>query len=994
MKHRLTSLAMAVLLVASSISVSAAIEPSMEDFTNYTTENAAPEGWDSVNNAIVIGQPDGYVTVKPTQGAYGKEDSDISLLIESEIDAASLSSAYLGDPFIAKTVELPLDSDGVHLSFEFAYDGSGVNEKYFYQEIKSSRGQIAHGYFLKVTGGNVWVLDRQVAGVTLQPGTWYDFDFYIFPDKSIVAACNGQKLQLAGITPAENGRSYVELKDKVTEVPLDDWSTLGSIRLGSRLFNKDPSGTYALTKTLYDSISYETAGEVPAFAEGWLQRMDNVQKNVAPNGMTYLNRENMENDVFSYTSAAGLGGKKESDTSLLVSNTTGTLPDGAGVASNYYTNPMIQFDASVASGLKQGDVTRITFEIAHKELLVDKYLCLRSGGVDMEGGQVVLRLHNNVAFFGQVLSKRLSAATQKWYQVEILLTTGDETGEVKNKASLYINGEEFAKDVEFSAKNDGTYGQMKDISLMRFGYDIRQHPTEDSAVGTGGGKLNYKEEGVYVDNFGLYVYRDGTCPVGSAVLSSSDPSLQQNLDNISATLALVGSDRDVEEILPTLLAENAAVTMVNAAGEEVSSGPASGNYIKITTDWGTEIYYTITQTAQEIDSEDFSGTIKEATGGAVFSYGANWSGGMDNKIGTTKGVSGLGAKAATDQSLALEVSEETVTAGADPYVYYNYGTVDTTFTVEFSYYLTENNAQFHRIDLGDPKSASTITFAANHEIRLSDLENPVVGSWKEGQWQRVAITVYPKEKQWDVYLNGEQLLDAGALREENALLGQIKFLALYTANEPAYGTFALDDTKVYRGEYSPSAQMPEIVSPYPVDHENAAMLLELDEVDNIYMLIMEDISMGAEGGSYKVYTDESLKQEVGELDPLRTGNILAAVSADGTMLRYYTVYVQDPGASPVILLDGSPAQTIGTGVVSASHCVALEDGEEATLILAKYKEGRLEEVKTVTASGAGVHPLQVQLSNAIEDVGGIRVKAMLWNGIGSLQPVADAAVIQ
>ena len=149
MKHRLMSLVMAVLLVASSISVSAAIEPSMEDFTNYTTENAAPEGWVSINNAIVTDQPDGYVTVKPIQGAYGKEVGDTSLLIESEINAASLSSAYGADPFVTKVTTLPLDSDGVHLSFEFAYDGSGVNDKYFYQEIISAAGQIAHGYFFK-----------------------------------------------------------------------------------------------------------------------------------------------------------------------------------------------------------------------------------------------------------------------------------------------------------------------------------------------------------------------------------------------------------------------------------------------------------------------------------------------------------------------------------------------------------------------------------------------------------------------------------------------------------------------------------------------------------------------------------------------------------------------------------------------------------------------------------------------------------------------------
>ena len=400
-----------------------------------------------------------------------------------------------------------------------------------------------------------------MVGLTLDPGTWYDFDFYIYPDMSIVAACNGQKLQLAGITPEENGRSYVtDLTDKNNSANrLADWSTLGNIRLGSRLANKDTSGTYELTKTLYDSISYETVGEVPTFTEGWLQRMDNVQKNVAPNGMSYLNPGNMENDVFSYTSADGFGGKETGDTSLLISNTTGALPDGAGVENNYLTNPMMKFDVSMTTGLKQGDVTRITFEIAHKELLVDKYLCLRSGGVDMEGGQVVLRLHNNVTFFGQVLPKTLNAVTQKWYQVEILLTTGDETGDVKNKASLYINGEEFAKDVEFSARNDETYAQMADISLMRFGYDIRSHPTEDSAVGSNGGKLNYKEEGVYVDNFGVYLYRGGECPVSGAALSSSNAVVQENINRSTSTITLVGEDMAVEELFPTLSAENATL---------------------------------------------------------------------------------------------------------------------------------------------------------------------------------------------------------------------------------------------------------------------------------------------------------------------------------------------------------------------------------------------------------------------------------------------------
>ena len=339
------------------------------------------------------------------------------------------------------------------------------------------------------------------------------------------------------------------------------------------------------------------------------------------------------------------------------------------------------------------------------------------------------------------------------------------------------------------------------------------------------------------------------------------------------------------------------------------------------------------------------------------------------------------------------MDEETVTGGTDPYIYYGYERLSSTFTVEFSYYLTENNAQFHRIDLGAPPNISTITFNNQHQITSSSAED-VLGTWKEDQWQRIALTIYPEAKQWDVYINGVKVVDKGDLNKDITVLNQIKFLALYTADMPGYGSFAVDDAKLYLGQYNPSAQMPEIVSSYPVDHENAAMLLEIDEVDNIYMFIMEEISMGAEGGSYKVYTDESLKQEVGELDSLQTGNILAAVSADGTMFRYYTLYVQEPDASPVILLDGSPAQAIGTGVVSASHCVALEDGEEATLILAKYKEGRLEEVKTVAASGAGVHPLQVQLSNAIEDTSGIRVKAMLWNGISSLQPVAEAAVIQ
>lgn len=1013
MFKKIGSLALMAALAVSAMSfnAAAAISPVAETFSDYQTADAVPAGWDNVQKVINPRQEDGsFATVKPVAGAYGKEAGDVSLCIESQINSDNLTtakdgtpytSAFHADPYLRKTLTGDLTSGEIlHVSFEFAYEGNASMDKYVYSRMIDSKGNEAHGYLLNVKNGAVSVFNRAIQGITLEPGQWYRFDYLLYPEMGIEAAVNGKKLMipLSSGETVENGISYVKPQKANTKFDyLQDLTKLTDIRIGSRLVKT--GSVYENTKTLVDNLNYAmvTADTKPGFIEGYSYDMTGLELNKAPSGVGYLNfTQQGIQDVVSYAPAAGKFGKKSTDTSLLISNNSNTMPAGAGIKNNYLTNPMLNFSA--VGGLSQGDTLKVSFNIAHQQLLTRKYVCMQSDKADMEGGQVVLALQpdGSVNFFNQNVGA-INVQREKWYLVEMYFQAGGTSESEKNKASLYINGKEMAKDREFSAKASG-YAQFTNMSLLRIGYDFRDLPTVDSAVGENGEKLNYQPEGMYMDDIAVNVYKQGTQPQ-EVLLSSSDSEINDCIDTNSQLILRGKRAFTIEEFLASASAADAkAIEVVSPAGQTLTSGPLAGNLVKIRTASDDTIFYTALTENPVYETEDFSGTYYDIGSNAKsYVYEDKWTANKD-KTGEALPMEALAGKEAGDKSLGLRVSDYMGAAGSnDPYLDYTMTKGLTgTYTVEASLYLEGTDMTFASLDMifdGDTKKAVPL-FRCMKNGDLSMGVSGRVGTWSEKQWYRMAATVYQENDgtYMEIYLNGENMTNKQKVGEYS-YCKRFKYLGLFpNAGGPYNGAFAVDDFKIYSGVYTGETQKPQITSTsplYTIDQEAGTLLMNQSETDNIYLLVKNKLQ-----GSFTGYTAADCKTKIGNADKMKTGNILVAKNAAGTIFNYYKVIVLAGGNKPEIEINGKAAQALGTGKVSASAYVSLDSGETATLVLACYKNGVLAELKTADASAQGLNILTAALDQLLSDTKDVRIKAMLVDGLGSLRPLSESSELK
>ena len=146
--------------------------------------------------------------------------------------------------------------------------------------------------------------------------------------------------------------------------------------------------------------------------------------------------------------------------------------------------------------------------------------------------------------------------------------------------------------------------------------------------------------------------------------------------------------------------------------------------------------------------------------------------------------------------------------------------------------------------------------------------------------------------------------------------------------------FAVDDFKIYSGVYTGETQKPQITSTsplYTIDQEAGTLLMNQSETDNIYLLVKNKLQ-----GSFTGYTAADCKTKIGNADKMKTGNILVAKNAAGTIFNYYKVIVLAGGNKPEIEINGKAAQALGTGKVSASAYVILDSCETATLVPVSY----------------------------------------------------------
>ena len=266
--------------------------------------------------------------------------------------------------------------------------------------------------------------------------------------------------------------------------------------------------------------------------------------------------------------------------------------------------------------------------------------------------------------------------------------------------------------------------------------------------------------------------------------------------------------------------------------------------------------------------------------------------------------------------------------------------------------------------------------------------------FRENQWYRIAITIYPAECKYDLYINNEKILSKEWLSTDDELWDSDKYditslywfqiQPLYKANEEDADTLKsghvyVDDTITYYGEYMEKAENDvSVVTDYEID--NKAGTIKVPEGTDISAFV-DKVDFGS--ASAVLYTDNTYTAQVDEW--LSDGNILVIRSENGKVFRYYTVTIEAEDEFRIddkIDLKITPAEGDTPAKAKASinvHVPENDQPKDMVFAVASYKDGVLQSVEYVTDNVIGDKLLEAEMD--IEDTEGVTVKAMLWNNL-------------
>ena len=599
--------------------------------------------------------------------------------------------------------------------------------------------------------------------------------------------------------------------------------------------------------------------------------------------------------------------------------------------------------------------------------------------VRFENGTVKVMTDN---INGTYLDTGIAARPGQWYRIAI------EAHFTANESIVYINGQGFpltglANAVRYFRWTQARLGMSalggegsRDVSVSIDDLEIytgAYEPTGDEAVGYTVSGMNYNEglKGFFVDDTAT------VADILGAVQTDCEMYMIDSLETNN-----IKSSGAVEE----------------------------GNVVVIKSADGKTLDYLYVYTSNEsliVDEDSFSESSYYRMDGDTL-YAGN---------GVKTGIFGRGSG---DWSFELYTNElPSDVQGANRYNFMadNAGvyTADA-FTREFSISAEGDFDEVIFITRANFSGTSELAyqepvkFAKDGTITLNGDRVYPDARFKERQWYRVAITVYPRECKYDLYLNNEQVIDGCWLAMNDALWNSdayditgfqwFQIQPMYSAGEAGgetrSGSVYVDDTITYYGEYAESAENDvTFTSDYTVDE--AAGTITVPENTDIDTFVS---GMDFGTASPALYTDNTYTQQVDSW--LEEGNVLVLTSVNGKVYSYYTIVIEsdEPGPDPdpddefrvddAIALSVTPAQSGGPATANASinmHVPADEAAREAVLVVAAYKDGVLQGIEYVSESVSGDRLLEAELE--LEETDGVTVKAMLWDG--GMKPYVNSA---
>ncbi|HIV02050.1 MAG TPA: Ig-like domain-containing protein, partial [Candidatus Aphodoplasma excrementigallinarum] len=536
-----------------------------------------------------------------------------------------------------------------------------------------------------------------------------------------------------------------------------------------------------------------TSGQIEATENSWKQAFTGYTGGrdgtvaVAPEGLDILG---FTQGVSEVAGVNGLFGKFDTDTAFQM--TTGYNKPASEVNVQNDTWPALQYspgaDPKPTFGqvLEKDDVFYFGFEFATDSLLGERSFQMDTN--DGSGTRKVLKSTFSIANrTGKVTSHGVtlldSMPLNEWVQFDFVLYAADATVDV------YVNG---VQKVD-GAKLESTMADIGKISNIR----VWLRPA--LVDGT------YAMANNWIDNF--YVGVSKTAPTITPVeLTQAGGGV--SIDN--ATKTITTTDAQTPESLKEGLggANVSEVFVVDGTGAE-QSGTLQNGYVRAVDADGRAAYYTLNViTLQNYLDEDFddstftdADTMREETG---FGLGHTLS--PAPAVSLQSGVSG---RDADDKSAAIVIENYTGSGGELNLTYEHPENItDETVSIELSILMKSSDVSTSvQVPMNNTASQmrTMASFEKDGSIRVDGADTGL--KWKENNWYKVAATFYLPTAKWDVYINGQQVVNKGALGS----LSQVDFLKRFKvyqtmpAEAGSYNTtFLIDDCKMYNSAYAPA----------------------------------------------------------------------------------------------------------------------------------------------------------------------------------------------
>ena len=718
----------------------------------------------------------------------------------------------------------------------------------------------------------------------------------------------------------------------------------------------------------------------------------NAQKDTA--GSFYNANVDMINNHadINFDVADGLFGKASTDRSFYIHNNAGLVPGSKDPFLRVRVNQMEEVNFGRTH---IGESTVLSFNCAFDESLAPIRLMstvLHEGG-DGKYQHILFRLSNDgqITAWGKNFTINDAAfRAGEWYNIKLVTNAGDNTTENKNTFSLYFNDRLIAENEEFNLFAAGDGGNLTRNKFMGFTSLWINHNFNDAHLGDG----VYKASGFYFDDLSLLITDNVVQPCAMGI-THADNAINKYLNYPSNIY--VKPETTVEQLQELNIINGTLSAVRDYQGNIVTTGTAQGKYLDILS-YDCKNRYVKIFTEREYILDSQQSIVVDETGTTNGSWRSfNNTNGEDS----FSAVSGIGGKRSDEESFAIVLGSDLPNAD-----YLNYTIQASTATMDPRAYqpvtleasvLAEDIEKAMTLQLylnGASTGAEITTILRLQNGALTITNSEETASYREGEWVRVAVSLYPGKDFYDVWLDGELVAQNVKLANNitNHYVNAIRFAV--TAGESIGSIMAFDNVVLYTGAIKNSVA-PSLVSRYEelaIVGQNNTITIRADalETENL----TEYLNITAE--TYVLYEDSSMTTV--ETYELSDGNILVIVKDN--IYKYYTLSIPSAGyyCENIALLDGSDEEisiyNMTPGVRSYQITNIMnntEQNESFTAVIAIYDESKLVGIgisDTVTVlAGQTYNGSITAVANIPEGLTNGSAKVFVINNLLQLKPI-------